>query len=49
MIQDRQFEIQTPIGSVSSDSGNHLVDVLSVSGVIICLYIIKKVMEKYYG
>ena len=43
---DRQFEIHTPIGSVVSDSGNHMVDVLTVVVVIGLLFVFKVVMKE---
>ena len=48
-MEDREFTIETPVGSISSDSGNHMVDIVSVVGVIIILYICKKVIGKYLG
>tara|TARA_R110002020_G_scaffold58052_2_gene159393 strand:- start:5022 stop:5168 length:147 start_codon:yes stop_codon:yes gene_type:complete len=42
MNKTEQFKIQTPIGSVESDSGNHLVDVISVLFVIAIVFIFKK-------
>ena len=36
------FRIETPLGAVESDSGNHTVDVVSVVCIIIVLYLIKK-------
>ena len=46
-MEDREFTIETPVGSISSDSGNHIVDIVSVLGAIIILYIVKKVISKY--
>jgi len=46
-MEDREFTIETPVGSISSDSGNHMVDIVSVLGAIIILYIVKKVISKY--
>ena len=50
MMDQREFVIETPIGSVKSDSGNHAIDVISVVGVIAILWIgkiiIKKVIDK---
>jgi hypothetical protein len=43
---DREFEIQTPIGTVRSDSGNHAVDVLSVTAIIIFMFIVSKLWSK---
>ena len=44
-MEDRQFSIETPVGSISSDSGNHFTDVATVLGVIVFLYAGKKIME----
>ena len=45
VVDDREFSIETPIGTIASDSGNHFVDIISVLGVIIVIYIIKKVWK----
>ena len=45
MNDEREFRIETPIGTVASDSGNHVVDVFSVLGVIVFIYIIKTVLK----
>ena len=45
-IEEREFTIETPMGSVSSDSGNHLVDVISVVGIVLILYAAIKVIER---
>ncbi len=42
MNKPNQFKIQTPVGSVESDSGNHLVDVVSVLFVVIIALVFKK-------
>ena len=34
--------IETPLGNIESDSGNHAVDILSVVGIILVLYVVKK-------
>ena len=50
MINEREFVIESPIGSIKSDSGNHFLDIASVVGVIAILYIgkilLKKVIKK---
>ena len=46
MNKPQQFKIETPIGSVESDSGNHLVDIASVIIVIVAFFIIKKLISK---
>ena len=47
MNKPQQFKIETPIGSVESDSGNHLVDVGSVVMVVVIVYIISKLLRKW--
>ena len=42
-----QFKIETPIGSVESDSGNHTIDVLSVISIIAIMYVLQKFMRKW--
>ena len=44
-MEDRQLSIETPIGSISSDSGDRFTDVATVLGVIVFLYAGKKLME----
>tara|TARA_X000001382_G_scaffold130917_2_gene127834 strand:+ start:4822 stop:4962 length:141 start_codon:yes stop_codon:yes gene_type:complete len=46
MNKPQQFKIQTPVGSIESDSGNHFVDVITVVGVIVLYLIAKKVLGK---
>jgi len=40
-------KIETPFGSLESDSGNHIVDIISVMGVIAILYIGKIIVRRY--
>ena len=42
------FKMETPLGSLESDSGNHIVDIISVVGVIAILYIGKTILGKYF-
>ena len=53
MMDQREFVIETPIGSVRSDSGNHGLDVLSVLGVVCILYVgrilMKKIIKRFIG
>ena len=39
--------IETPIGAIESDSGNHVVDGVTVVAIISILYIIKKLVDKF--
>ena len=43
----KKFKVETPIGSLESDSGNHMVDVFSVVIVIVVLYLGKHLFKKY--
>jgi len=45
MNNEREFRIETPIGTVASDSGNHAVDVFSVLGSIVFIYVIKTIIK----
>jgi len=46
MINERAFVIESPVGSIKSDSGNHAIDVISVVGVIAILFIGKIIIKK---
>ena len=37
-----KFKVETPMGSLESDSGNHILDVLSIIVVILFIYLIRK-------
>ena len=45
MNKTKQFKIETPIGSVESDSGNHLMDIASVMLIIVCVLMFKKIWK----
>jgi len=46
--QAKSIKIETPLGSLESDSGNHIVDVVTVVCVISVLYLGKKMIDKYF-
>ena len=46
MNKIKKVRVETPIGTIESDSGNHLVDVGTVLLIISVVYIIKKVVWK---
>ena len=45
----KKMSIETPIGKLESDSGNHFIDIISVVGVIAFIYIGKKLIGKLFG
>ena len=45
--QTKKLTIVTPMGSLESDSGNHLVDIGTVLGFVVFLYLIRKLMKKF--
>ena len=46
MNKTQRVRIETPIGAIESDSGNHLVDIGTVLGFVVFLYLIRKLMKK---
>ena len=46
--QPKKFKIETPMGALESDSGNHLVDVASVLIVVLVLYLGKEFIKKMF-
>ena len=45
-LQSKKMSIETPIGTIESDSGNHYLDVLSIIVVIGVMYAGKKLIDK---
>ena len=45
-LQSKKMSIETPMGTLESDSGNHYIDVLSIIFVIAVLYVGKKLLDK---
>ena len=43
----KRLKVETPLGSIESDSGNHIFDILTIVGVIAVLYIGKKFIDKF--
>ncbi len=43
MKQPKKMSIETPIGKIESDSGNHYLDVLSIAVIVVLIqFIIKR-------
>ena len=47
MNKTQKVRIETPVGTIESDSGNHLVDIGTVLGFVVFLYLIRKLMKKF--
>ena len=52
LVEDRpkleSFRVETPMGVLESDSGNHVVDIISVVAVIGILYLAKRMLGRYF-
>jgi hypothetical protein len=46
MNKTKKIKIETPMGSIESDSGNHLMDIASVMLIIVCVLMFKKIWNK---
>ena len=46
-LTSKKMSLETPIGTIESDSGNHYLDLLSIIVVIAVLYVGKKLVDKY--
>ena len=46
-LQSKKVSIETPIGKIESDSGNHYLDIISIIVVIAVLYTGKKLVDKW--
>ena len=46
MNKTQRVRIETPIGAIESDSGNHLVDIGTVLMLAVSLYLIIKFIKK---
>lgn len=45
MKSTQRVKIETPIGSIESDSGSHFIDVLTVLFVIVVIYFLRKLIK----
>ena len=45
----QRLKVETPLGSIESDSGNHWIDVITIVGVILVIYVGKKFVDKYFN
>ena len=47
MNKPQRIKIETPIGNIESDSGNHFVDVMTAIGTMLAIMVLKKIISKY--
>ena len=45
MNSTKRVKLDTPIGSIESDSGNHLVDIATILFIVVMYFVIKKVLK----
>jgi hypothetical protein len=45
--QVKKMRIETPIGSIESDSGSHVNDFLSIVGVMVIFFVLRYFLKKY--
>ena len=45
-LMSKKMSLETPIGTIESDSGNHYLDILSIIIVIGVMYAGKKIIDK---
>ena len=45
-LAPKSFKIETPLGSLESDSGNHFMDIVSVMLIIVCIFMFKTIWKK---
>ena len=47
-IVEPRIKVETPIGAIEVDSGNHVMDGVMIVAVILSLYACKKVFDRYF-
>ena len=45
MNSTKRIKLETPMGTIESDSGNHFVDIISVVFIIGCVLVFKKLWK----
>ena len=45
--EPQSIRIETPMGAIESDSGNHVTDSATIVIIILVLYMGKKIIDKY--
>ena len=47
-LTSKKMSIETPVGKLESDSGNHYLDIASIIVVIAVLYVGKKLVDAWF-
>ena len=43
----KKIRLEIPVGSIESDSGNHIIDGITVVSIILALYLGKKLVDRF--
>ena len=43
MNKTKKIKLETPIGSIESDSGNYFLDIASIIFIVVCILLTKKI------
>ena len=46
-LVSKKVKIETPMGSIESDSGSHIVDIGTILIIVLIIYLGKKLINKY--
>ena len=46
MEMPKKIRLEIPVGSIESDSGNHIIDGITVVSIILALYLGKKLIDR---
>ena len=47
MEMPKKIRLEIPVGAIESDSGNHIVDGITVVSIILALYLGKKLVDRF--
>lgn len=46
MPMPKKIRLEIPVGAIESDSGNHIIDGITVASIILVLYLGKKLIDR---
>ncbi len=47
MEMPKKIRLEIPVGAIESDSGNHIIDGITVVSIILALYLGKKLVDRF--